>query len=132
MRRFYFEKLVRDKVVANCIDDPTVLHVQYKTLDDAAYRRALIAKAAEEAAEIPEGDVDRAEVLAELADLQNVVDALRDSAGFTEAEVRAAADAKTLKKGAFELRQYIEYVDLADDSAWVGIFRKQPDKYREE
>lgn len=131
MPRFYFNKLVRDNVVDHCLEDPKVLKTEWHELDGEAYRRELVKKAAEEADEIPLTDDDRNEVLSELADLQSVVDALRESAGFTEEEVKVAADEKTAKKGGFTMRRFVSYVDLADDSEWVSEFRKQPDKYPE-
>ena len=129
--RFYFDKLVRDKVVRACLDDPKVLHTKYCELDDETYLHALVKKVSEEAAEILHA-LTRKERLTELADLQNVVDALCEREGASEEELRQIADAKTRKKGGFTLRHYIDYVDLADDSEWIETFREQPDKYREE
>lgn len=129
--RFYFDKLVRDNIVQACLDDPEVLHMEFIELGDTDYLQALIKKVNEEAAEIiPEST--REERLSEIADLQNVVDALREREGASEQELRQIANLKTEKKGGFKKRHYISYVDLADDSKWVEIFRNQPDKYREE
>lgn len=131
MVRFYFEKLVRDKIVQSSEDDPKVLAVSWHELNGIDYRRELVKKVLEEVAEIPVSDDNPEKVLEELADLQEVVDALRNAAGFTEEQVRAAAAEKVAKKGSFVQRHYIDYVDLAPDSEWIEIFRQQPDKYRE-
>ena len=77
MVRFYLQKLVRDKVVLNCLDDPEVVHTEYRELDSQEFRRELVCKVHEEADEIPLGDKQRDESLKELADLQEVVDTLR-------------------------------------------------------
>lgn len=132
MIRFYLKKLVRDKVIDKCLSDPEVLHSSYRTLDDEAFRFELRRKLHEEADEIPLDNTDRAAVLEELADTQEVLDALRQSFGYSEEELRQAMEQKRRDKGGFTKRHYIEYHDLADDSQWVALFRAQPEKYREE
>ena len=132
MVRFYLQKLVRDKVVPNCLDDPEVVHTEYRELDSQEFRRELVCKVHEEADEIPLGDKQRDESLKELADLQEVVDALRRDFGFSIEQVQEEMARKKQKKGGFDNRHYIEYNDLVDDSKWVEIFRAQPEKYREE
>jgi hypothetical protein len=132
MVRFYLQKLVRDKVVPNCLDDPEVVHTEYRELDSQEFRRELVCKVHEEADEIPLGDKQRDEALKELADLQEVVDALRQAFGFSDEQVKEEMARKKQKKGGFDNRHYIEYNDLVDDSKWVEIFRAQPEKYREE
>lgn len=132
MVRFYLEKLVRNKVVEKCKADPQVLHTEYHQLDRAAYRRELQRKIYEEANEIPLGDDRLEEALQELADLQAVLDALRDDFGFLPQQVQDAVARKAAHAGGFQKRYYIAYNDLAEDSKWVEIFRAQPEKYREE
>lgn len=132
-KRFYFRKLVRDNIVQNCLDDPKVLEVSFRTLDDEEYKTELVKKISEEASEIPiSKNAERHEVLAEIADLQKVVDSIRDIYGFTDAEVSKEGASKTDKKGGFAKKHYVDYVTLADDSSWIDIFRSQPDKYLEE
>lgn len=132
MPKFYFKKLVRDRVVNDCLVDPKVLDTIYTVLEGDEYRKELIKKVSEEAAEIPlEEGSDKGEALSEIADLQNVVDALREDFGFTEDEVRAEGKRKTAKKGGFSNKHFIDHVVLADDSEWIEVFRQQPDKYRE-
>lgn len=132
MIRFYLQKLVRDKVVKKCLDDEEVLHTEYRILDKQEFRRELLRKVHEEADEIPLGDNQRDESLKELADLQEVVDALRRAFGFSDEQVKEEMARKKQKKGGFDNRHYIEYNDLVDSSKWVEIFRAQPEKYREE
>ena len=132
MVRFYLQKLVRDKVVKKCLDDEEVLHTEYQILDRQKFRRELLRKIHEEADEIPLGDNQRDESLKELADLQEVVDTLRQAFGFSIEQVQEEMARKKQKKGGFDNRHYIEYNDLVDGSKWVEIFRAQPEKYREE
>lgn len=131
MKRFYFQKLVRDRIVENCETDPKVLRTLWRPLDEHEYRRELVRKITEEANKIPLAGDNRSEMIDEFAALVTVVGALGDSLGIREAEVQSAATNKSAKKGAFAKRHYIEHVDLADDSEWVAKLREQPDKYAE-
>ena len=101
-------------------------------MDSQEFCRELVRKIHEEADEIPLGDKQRDESLKELADLQEVVDALCRAFGFSDEQVQEEMARKKQKKGGFDNRHYIEYNDLVDDSKWVEIFRAQPEKYREE
>ena len=132
MIRFYLQKLVRDKVVKKCLDYPEFLHTEYRTLDKQAFRRELLRKVHEEVDEIPLDDNQRDESLKELADLQEVVDALRQAFGFSIEQVQEEMVRKKQDNGGFDNRHYIEYNDFTDDSRWVEILRAQPGKYREE
>lgn len=133
MIKFYFKKLVRDKVVSNCQTDPEVLQTSYRVLDENEYRHELIKKLFEEAAEIPsDRNSPRHEVISEIADLQNVIDAVCDYYGVSKDEVRKAGDIKSSEKGGFSKRHYIDHVILAKESKWIAHFRSQPDKYKEE
>lgn len=132
MPRFYFSKLIRNKILQRSLDDPKVLKVEYRTLDDAGYISELVKKVHEEADEIPLNGKLTDEVISEIADVQAVIDALVEAYNIPAEDLEAAKAKKQEKNGAFDERIYIDYVDLADDSEWVGIFRAQPDKYREE
>ena len=132
MVRFYLQKLVRDKVMKKCLDDEEVLHTEYRELNKQEFRRELLRKIHEEADEIPLDDDQRNESLKELADLQEVVDALRQDFGFSTEQVQEEMARKKQDNGGFDNRHYIEYNDFTDDSRWVEILRAQPGKYREE
>lgn len=132
MIRFYLQKLVRDKVVKKCLDDPEFLYTEYRTLDKQEFRRELLRKVHEEVDEIPLDDNQRDESLKELADLQEVVDALRQAFGFSIEQVQEEMARKKQDNGGFDNQHYIEYNDFTDDSRWVEILRAQPGKYREE
>ncbi len=129
MKTFFFKKLVRDKVLERCIADEKV-KTFYWTLSDEEYQTELVAKLHEEIDEAAVA-VDAKEMLAEIADVQEVLDALAGLYGFTKADINTAQDSKRQKNGAFNERAYIEKVELDDDSEWVEIFRAQPDKYKE-
>ena len=131
MPRFYFEKLVRDKVLDRCLEDPKV-KTTYRVLGNTEFVSELIKKVQEEAAEIPVKDSVDEEVLEEVADLRTAVKTLQNALGITDEDLEAVQQKKDDKNGVFEQRAYIEFVDLEEDSEWVEVFRKQPEKYREE
>ena len=130
MPSFYFRKLVRDQVLQRCLDDPKV-KTQYRILDPVEFKKELIAKIYEEAAEIPILTETNDEVLSEIADVQAVVDSLIEAYGYTREDVVFAQNKKAAKNGSFEKRAYIEKVDLDETSEWVAYFRQSPDKYEE-
>lgn len=132
MKRFYFQKLVRDKIVNNCLNDPEVTGIDWHILSENEYLEQLVKKVTEEVEEIPISKMQKSKALVELADLWTAYNALRDAIGFSQSEVAEAAQRKTAEKGDFSARHYIESVDLVDQSDWVEILRKQPQKYPEQ
>jgi predicted house-cleaning noncanonical NTP pyrophosphatase (MazG superfamily) len=131
MKRFYFNKLVRDKIIAKNESNPEVLHSEYRVLSSGEYRQELKKKLLEELDEVLLSEGDRGEMVKEFGDLQAVIAALRDSFDITEQEVKEAMSAKADDAGEFSCRYFIEYVDIEDNSKWVEIFRSQPNKYKE-
>ncbi len=131
MPRFRFDKLVRDKIVQLCEEDPLVTNVDYKVLNDIEYKKALRDKVFEEGDEIPVQEEADDEVLGEISDLQAVLDALRDAYGYSEDQVREEQNRKAAKKGAFKNKHYIEFVDCDESSPWTKSFRADPVKYPE-
>jgi len=130
MPSFYFRKLVRDQVLQRCLDDPKV-KTQYRILDPVEFKKELITKIYEEAAEIPILTETNDEVLSEIADVQAIVDSLIEAYGYTKEDVVFAQNKKAAKNGSFEKRAYIEKVDLDETSEWAAYFRQSPDKYEE-
>ena len=131
MPRFHFNKLVRDNIVQLCLDDPLVAETNYKVLGELEYKQALKDKIFEEVEEIPVREHRDDEVLGEIADLQTVLDHLRDVYDISDEEIKAEQQKKEDKKGAFKKRHYIEFVDCDESNPWTADFRKQPDKYPE-
>jgi predicted house-cleaning noncanonical NTP pyrophosphatase (MazG superfamily) len=104
-----YRKLVRDGIPAIIAADgrrPVV-----EVLSPADYKRALIEKLHEEAAELAEAD--DAAFLGELADLYEVLRALARESGVTVERVIEAADAKAGERGAFADRLFLVAVDDA-------------------
>jgi len=124
---FSFAKLVRDKIVQHQIDSgaqPT-----YRTLDDQEYKQALVAKIAEEAQEVVQASADQ--IAAEIADVQQALDDLRDSYGIKAADVATAQQHKNQKNGAFGKRLYVETVAVDEENPWTVYYRQHSDRYPE-
>lgn len=103
--RYIYNKLVRDKIPEN-IDSEPGRKCKYKILNDKEYLTELNKKILEEANEfIEENSIE------ELGDLMEVVNAIIKLKGYKMEEVYKVMKAKTDKKGAFEDKIYLEYVD---------------------
>jgi predicted house-cleaning noncanonical NTP pyrophosphatase (MazG superfamily) len=101
-----YEKLVRDRI-------PEIIQRAGKTpvwreLRDEEFRRALKAKALEEAQELFDAADD--ELLSELADLEEVVEAILTAYGSSREELEAAREKKNEERGAFTRRLFLESV----------------------
>lgn len=97
-------KLVRDKIPA-IIEAGGDIPVT-RILKQDEYREALLAKLTEEGEELRTAAADNR--IDELADLQEVLDALAYSYGYSRAEVDYVASLKRHRRGAFKDRVFLE------------------------
>lgn len=102
-----YRKLVRDGIPAIIAADGRRPVVEVLTPTD--YKRALLEKLHEEAAELAEAE--DASVLGELADVYEVLRALAREAGVSVEEVADAAAAKAAERGAFADRLLLVAVE---------------------
>lgn len=103
--RYTYNKLVRDKIPEN-IDSEPGRKSKYRILNNNEYLIELNKKVLEEANEfIEENSVE------ELGDLMEVINAIMKLKGYKMEEVYKAMDAKIDKRGAFDDKIYLEYVD---------------------
>jgi predicted house-cleaning noncanonical NTP pyrophosphatase (MazG superfamily) len=141
MPTFRFDKLVRDKIVPILERDGCL--VTWRTLsDDAEFAEKLAEKLEEELRELDEACLDENRSIEELADIEEVRDALHDiDTEQTYGEVIYAADrevrvaleeldidynnvletraVKNRKNGAFISRMFVETVAVPDHSPWI-------------
>jgi predicted house-cleaning noncanonical NTP pyrophosphatase (MazG superfamily) len=98
MPRRHYHKLVRDRI-------PDIIQQHGNTFavetleDDKAFRRTLRDKLIEEASEA--ADAPDADLATELADLQEVIDALVDAYGLTRESVRTIQQQRRAERGGF-------------------------------
>lgn len=127
MRRFAFNKLVRDNIVPGMLElggEP-----DHHKLNDEEFVRELVKKIIEEAREFElQPDDDMVDLL---ADVQEVVDTLRKTIGVTKEAVAQRQEEKTKKNGGFENRDYVGAIDCPDDYPWIEFYEQNPEKYPE-
>lgn len=136
MRKFAFNKLVRDKIsesIRSAGGKPVV-----RKLTDTEYLKQLAAKLTEEAAELSAlaqaNQTEASALLEELADVQEILQALLQVIGKSSEELESVRAAKVDKNGAFALREYILHVEVPDDPdayAYTNYYLQNPDKYPE-
>lgn len=103
--RYTYNKLVRDKIPENINSEPG-RKSKYRILNDKEYLNELNKKVIEEANEfIEENSIE------ELGDLMEVINAIMQFKNYKTEELYKVMKEKTDKKGAFNNRIYLEYVD---------------------
>ena len=103
--RYTYNKLVRDKIPEN-IDSQLGRKCKYRILDDTEYLKELNRKVLEEANEfIEENSIE------ELGDLIEVINAIMKLKGYNMKKVEEVMKVKEEKKGAFNNKIFLEYVD---------------------
>ena len=121
--RYTYNKLVRDKIPENT-DNEQGRKCKYRILDDEEYLRELNRKILEEANEFVEENS-----IEELGDLMEVINAIMKVKGYNKDEVRKVMKVKEKKKGAFNNKIFLEYVNeekrnLAEEKELNKDFRK--------
>jgi len=127
MSKFKFSKLVRDNIVDRQIASGA--KPSFRQLSKAEYIHELINKIAEEAREIENAKAE--EIVAEIADVQQVVDDLKVALSIKDEDVTKAQEAKSSKNGAFKKGLFIDYVEVTEDNPWIEYYRKNADRYPE-
>lgn len=127
MRTFQLNKLVRDKIVQ--LQQVSGGEVNYEKITGPAYLQALVAKLKEESEELQASN--KKELLKELADIQEVIDAIVIAIGETREQLQHQQAAKREKAGGFEEGLYIHSVTLQDSDAWAAYYAREPNRFPE-
>lgn len=125
---FKFNKLIRDKIF-NAMSADSQQFPNYKKLDNAEFFNELKKKLVEEAKELEKSE--SAEFLAELADIQQIIEYLLKLQGKSKQDLNRALKAKKSKLGGFDSRIFLFSDTFIESSKWVQAYRRQPDKYEE-
>jgi predicted house-cleaning noncanonical NTP pyrophosphatase (MazG superfamily) len=128
MKKFKFQKLVRDKIVPLIKSNGSI--PKYRKLTKKQFRQALIAKLKEEVDEIP-GNPDKKVMAEEIADIKQVINYLEKSLDISKKDLDKIQKEKTDHNGAFDEQLYIEYVECDENDPWLKYFLNNPDKYPE-
>ena len=103
--RYNYNKLVRDKIPEE-IDSQIGRKCKYRILNDEEYLKELNRKVLEEANEfIEENSIE------ELGDLMEVINAIMKLKGYSMEDVNEVMKIKEKKKGDFNNKIFLEYVD---------------------
>jgi predicted house-cleaning noncanonical NTP pyrophosphatase (MazG superfamily) len=108
MRKFLQNKLWRDKSVETL--EKAGSRITWHVLDDTAFLAQLRNKLMEEAEEVVQAK-DRKEVVGELADLFEVVDAFIAVSGIKKSEILEAQIEKQKMRGSFAGRKFVEVAE---------------------
>ncbi len=127
-RAFKQNKLFRDKI--SNILEPLGSKVYWIELSDQEFQKQLILKLIEEAHEVQHA-VTKENILEELADVLEVVDALRKSHGFTTKELTDCKQKKRKEKGGFDGKRFITVAEHPVGSPMEKYCLANPDKYPE-
>ena len=128
MIKFGCNKISRDNTVARMTAADIITH--YKILTGTELNQALKNKLIEEAHEVLTAE-DRTELISELADTLEVLEALCQSHNISQAEILEVKHAIKAQRGNFDRGVFMEYIEMAEDNPWVAHFRKSPEKYPE-
>ena len=105
MVRYNYNKLVRDRIPEE-INNKKGRKCKYRVLNDEEYLKELNKKVLEEANEFVEENS-----IEELGDLMEVINAIMTLKGYKKEEVKETMKIKRNKKGAFNNKFFLEYVD---------------------
>lgn len=103
-----YNKLVRDNIPAIIEKDGKKAEVS--TLDTEAFIQALKDKLVEEAQEVTQTHTSE-ELVMELADIQEIIDALKDEYGISSSDINMAQAIKAIKNGKFKNRTFLIKVE---------------------
>ena len=127
--RFRVQKLIRDHLPA--IMRAQGLAVFDRRLGEAEFIAALKDKLLEEAQEAHEAAAP-AELVDELADVMEVIQALASASGVNLDDVEARRQAKRAERGGFEARVFNAAVEASDGSPAAEYYLARPTQYPRE
>ena len=128
MRQFYQNKLWRDKAIENLERTGSVVH--WRRLCDSEYDQQLRLKILEEAHEVSTA-TSRDELINELADVLEVIDAIAALHGLTQDEVSRTKEAKQSERGGFFGRKFVTIAEHPTGGPGEAYCLAQPEKYPE-
>lgn len=128
MIKFRVNKLIRDGIPALMSSKGSITHC--RKLDDAEFDRELRLKLLEEAQEVLMS-TSKEELIGELADLLEVIEALQKLHDIKQEQVLAVKAKKLSKRGGFDKRTFATTTEHPEGSSGEQYCRAQPDKYPE-
>lgn len=128
MVKFICNKVPRDKVIELMADwgvTPNLVK-----LDDNKFAGELKNKLLEEALEVKEA-FERQELVEELADVLEVVEALAKKNNISQDEILIAKKNKLARNGGYENNYFMESIEIDENNPKIAYFRAKPNKWIE-
>lgn len=129
MRKFKQNKLWRDNMI-DIVEKREGSRIHWRRLDDAAFDREIRIKLMEEAQEVVVSH-DRKALVAELADLYQVIDSIKHLHTIPEDEIVAVQEKKRAERGGFEGRRFVEIAEHPHGGFGEAYCLADPEKYPE-
>lgn len=123
---YALRKLVRDSSLENMGDKGA--EIDWHTLDDEGFARALALKLLEEADELVNAKT-MAERREEMADVLEILIAMAEVSGISMAELESIRQEKISRRGNFSKRIYVESITCPAGSYWDEYCGKTQEKY---
>ncbi|HSW75520.1 MAG TPA: nucleoside triphosphate pyrophosphohydrolase [Candidatus Saccharimonadales bacterium] len=127
-RTFKQNKLFRDKI--SDLLEPLGSKLYWIELSEQDFQKQLKIKLIEEAHEVQQA-ASKESILDELADILEVVDALRQSYGFTTKQLNDYKQKKREEKGGFDGKKFITFAEHPINSSMEKYCLENSDKYPE-
>ncbi len=128
MRKFYQNKLWRDKLIA--IREKSGAIVHSVPLAHAEYKEEINLKLIEEANELADADTHK-KMVDEIADMLEAIDCIIDFHGMTMEEVLKHKEAKFLQFGSYKNHVLVDYVEYPSGSQEAKDCLENPNRYPE-
>ncbi len=127
-RKFKQEKLWRDKIVLKAELEDAKLHINI--LDDKEFDYQLRRKLCEEAEEVLE-TTSQEELIDEIGDVLEVIDALCELHGISRIDIKEQQDYKRAERGNYAGRQFVTAVEYPVGSYGEECCLAEPERYPE-
>ena len=82
-----------------------------RILEQAEFLKALLEKLVEEAREAAEAGADKQELIKEIGDVYEVIDAIIENRGLNKAEIMKLKNKRRVERGGFSKKIFLESVD---------------------
>ena len=128
IRRFKIGKLVRDNIPTDI--RARGIGVVERRLNNPEFAHRLKERLVEEAIDV-QNSLSAEEMLEELCDVFEIMQALCKACKLPLSQVKKAAQEKSLQKGSFESKTYIDYIEIGESHPKLEYYLSHPDKYPE-
>jgi len=127
--QFQFRKLVRSKVTQHLQEQGVQIHS--KRLNPTEHASALCEKLLEEASEVKNAKTKK-ELIEEIADMYEALDALLEVNNISLQEVEQKKKAKQQERGDFMQAEWVDWIEIPNKptlQSYIDYYQKNMDRY---